>query len=149
ELDRRANRLAHRLIARGARPDHLIAICLDPSVDLIVGLMAIWKAGCAYVPLDPSYPKDRLSFIGQDAGARLILTQPSLSAELPFTAEAIVLVGGRDEILDGSADRSPRIRMSPDGLANVLYTSGSTGQPKGVMGTHRGIINRFEWMWRV
>ncbi len=147
ELDRRANRLAHRLRDLGVGPDVVVGVAAERSLELVVGLLAVLKAGGAYLPLDPSYPADRLAFMIEDARLPLLLTQQRLRDALPAgSAQVLVLdaanVGG---LGTGSAGR-PASRVQPENLAYVIYTSGSTGRPKGSTLAHRGIVNRLRWM---
>jgi amino acid adenylation domain-containing protein len=143
DLDRAANRLAHHLRARGAGPGTPIASCVERSVDAVVGLLAIWKCGAAYVPLDPTYPRDRLGFVLEDSGARLLLTQDRLLALLPARRpETIVL----DQApLDGLPADRPAGRASLADLGYVIYTSGSTGKPKGVAMSQGALANLVRW----
>ncbi len=148
ELDRRAARLALSLSRLGVGPEVRVGICAERSPDLVVGLLAILKAGGAYVPLDPDYPGERLAFMIEDAGAPVLLVQKELIARLPEAAEARVvpLVGGDWQAArKGEGEDAPPV-VDPDSLAYVIYTSGSSGRPKGVMNTHRGIVNRLLWM---
>ena len=142
ELDERANRLARHLIAAGVRPDSHVAVGLDRSIDLIVALLGILKAGGAYVPLDPSLPEERLSFMLADSGAEVLVTQEQIRRLLPpFDGRIVSLDGDRAEI-DAADPGEPGVAVEGDNLAYVIYTSGSTGAPKGVLNTHRGIVNR-------
>ncbi|MBB4129220.1 amino acid adenylation domain-containing protein [Xanthomonas translucens] len=146
ELNRRANQVAQRLIGLGLRPDDRVAICVERSVSMIVGLLGILKAGAAYVPLDPSYPADRLSYMLEDSRPKALLTQAQVYAGLPLlqAARAPVLVLD-DGSLDALDARDPTIAgLTSRHLAYVIYTSGSTGQPKGVMIEHRSPVN----FWR-
>jgi non-ribosomal peptide synthetase component F len=145
ELDQRANRLAHHLLALGARADESIAVVLERSVELVVTLLAIMKSGAAYLPLDPAYPPGRTTAIVANARCRLAISlgdAPQLEA-----AGLIVvsLVAAREAIAARSSER-PAVTIMPGQLAYVIYTSGSTGQPKGVMNTHGGLQNRLAWM---
>ncbi|WP_162258767.1 amino acid adenylation domain-containing protein [Lysobacter sp. Root983] len=151
ELDARANRLAHELIAQGVGPDARVAICVERSVEMVVGLLGILKAGGAYVPLDPDYPPERLAFMLQDSAPSLLLTQSSLADRLPAHAVATLCLD------DAAAPWAARPAHRPDPqalglgsrhLAYMIYTSGSTGQPKGVMNEHRGVVNRLLWAQR-
>ncbi|HUM03005.1 MAG TPA: MupA/Atu3671 family FMN-dependent luciferase-like monooxygenase [Thermoanaerobaculia bacterium] len=143
ELDSRANRLAAHLQKLGVGPEELVGICLDRSLDLIVGLLGVLKAGGAYVPLDPEYPWERLTVMLEDARPRVLLTQERLRARLPSTsAHVLCLDSGWEEIAREPAGPVSR-RLSPENLAYVLFTSGSTGRPKGVMVTHRNVVNFF------
>ncbi len=143
ELDRRANQLAGILITRGARPDGIIAVLAERSLDLVVGLFAIHKAGAAYLPIDPSLPEQRIHYMLEDSGASLLLTTASLQTIGPEETPRLLLDDPATFELDGVNQR-PEIR--PEHLAYVIYTSGSTGLPKGVMIEHRAIVNRLLWM---
>ena len=147
ELDRRANRLAHRLKAMGVGPDVLVAICMRGSPEMIVGLVAILKAGGAYVPLDPEYPADRLAFMLADASPAVLLTQRELLAKLPFHFAAALCLDQQADWneIDKYSENSPGVVVGPSNLAYVIYTSGSTGTPKGAMNTHGGFRNHLLW----
>lgn len=148
QLNERANRLAHYLRAAGVRPETRVGICLERSLDLMVGLLGILKAAGAYVPLDPAYPKQRLAWMLQDARAELLLTQSRLVETLPaHGARTICLDAGWEPIARHEAS-DPDWPATSDQAAYIIYTSGSTGTPKGVIGLHRGAVNRFEWMWQ-
>ncbi|HET9185583.1 MAG TPA: amino acid adenylation domain-containing protein, partial [Solirubrobacterales bacterium] len=140
ELDRRANRLAHHLLQPGAGLEEPVGIFLDRSHELVEAILAVLKTGAAYVPLDPEYPRERLAFMLADTGARLVVTEERLRPLLPPGVEALCLDERADAIAAESGERPAR-RGLPEGTACVVYTSGSTGQPKGVMLTHRGIVN--------
>ncbi|EPJ2935494.1 pyoverdine non-ribosomal peptide synthetase PvdD, partial [Pseudomonas aeruginosa] len=132
ELNARANRLAHCLIARGVGADVPVGLALERSLDMLVGLLAILKAGGAYLPLDPAAPEERLAHILDDSGVRLLLTQGHLLERLPRQAGVEVLaIDGL--VLDGYAESDPLPTLSADNLAYVIYTSGSTGKPKGTL----------------
>ena len=157
ELDARANRLARRLRRLGVRVDEPVAICAERSPALVVGLLAILKAGGAYLPLDPSYPSERLAFMIEDGLGGL--AKPVLLAQVDLLAASVAGAGARLVDLDsppaGPAGDADDALLAPldggagaDNLAYVIYTSGSTGRPKGVMSTHRGIVNRIAWMQR-
>ncbi|MFF2129513.1 amino acid adenylation domain-containing protein, partial [Streptomyces olivochromogenes] len=132
ELDEAANRLAHALRAQGAGADTLVGLCTERGVDMAVGLLGILKAGAAYVPLDPAFPSDRLAYMRQDAGVRLIVTHAS-TRDL-FTATDAALVD-LDALSEWPHD-APDVTIAPGNLAYVIYTSGSTGNPKGVAVEH-------------
>ncbi len=141
ELDQRANQLARRLMKMGVGPDVAVGVCMERSPQLIVGLLGILKAGGAYLPLDPAYPKERLSFMVADAGLKIILSQQSLSAGLPAAdAQVVCLDSEWDSISQEKADHVVSA-VKPENLAYVIYTSGSTGRPKGVLLEHRGLCN--------
>ncbi|MDY1050954.1 pyoverdine non-ribosomal peptide synthetase PvdD [Pseudomonas aeruginosa] len=142
ELNARANRLAHCLIARGVGADVPVGLALERSLDMLVGLLAILKAGGAYLPLDPAAPEERLAHILDDSGVRLLLTQGHLRERLPRQAGVEVLaIDGL--VLDGYAESDPLTTLSADNLAYVIYTSGSTGKPKGTLLTHRNALRLF------
>ncbi|MFX0288141.1 pyoverdine non-ribosomal peptide synthetase PvdD [Pseudomonas aeruginosa] len=142
ELNARANRLAHCLIARGVGADVPVGLALERSLDMLVGLLAILKAGGAYLPLDPAAPEERLAHILDDSGVRLLLTQRHLLERLPRQAGVEVLaIDGL--VLDGYAESDPLPTLSADNLAYVIYTSGSTGKPKGTLLTHRNALRLF------
>ncbi|HEX7241408.1 MAG TPA: amino acid adenylation domain-containing protein, partial [Longimicrobiaceae bacterium] len=132
ELDERAARAARRLGERGAAPGTTVAVCVERGPQVLVALLAVWKAGCVYLPLDPAYPAERLSLMLRDSGARLVLTEPGLAASLPELGGEVVLVdGGTGNGVAGSGGP-----CSPRDLAYLIYTSGSTGTPKAVMVEH-------------
>ncbi len=153
-LDRRADRLAHRLSALGIGPQSLVGVCLHRGPQLVIALLAVWKAGAAYVPMDPDHPAERLSWTLADTGAPLVVTDSAAAPALP------PLGGTRLLVLDGTADRddgpaaaSAGPPVLPGGPAEaarrpayVLHTSGSTGRPKGVVVPHGGIANRVRWL---
>ncbi|HEX6289883.1 MAG TPA: amino acid adenylation domain-containing protein, partial [Herpetosiphonaceae bacterium] len=137
ELNRRANQVAHRLRSLGAGPDARVAICMERSPELIVGLLGILKAGGAYVPLDPAYPAARLAWMLEDARASLVLTQPNLRALLPAPSVHVECFDATWSAIDGECGLNLSSDVTPDNLAYIIYTSGSTGTPKGVMVEHR------------
>lgn len=139
DLNARANQLAHYLRERGVKGDTRVAACLHRSPDLIVALLAILKAGGAYVPLDPAYPQQRLEFMMADSGAPLMLTQTKLASNLPISESIICIDALGEELVKQSQENQPSI-VGADNLAYVMYTSGSTGQPKGVTVTHRNVV---------
>ncbi|UVK49252.1 amino acid adenylation domain-containing protein (plasmid) [Mesorhizobium sp. AR07] len=152
ELNARANRLAHHLIALGVKPDQPVAICLERSPAMVVGLLAILKAGGAYLPLDPAYPCARLRQVLGDAAPRLLLCDAAGRAALGAEALADVSVVDLETATPAWAelpacDPEPRaLGLTSRHLAYVIYTSGSTGTPKGAQNEHRAIINRLIWM---
>jgi amino acid adenylation domain-containing protein len=147
ELDRRAGALANRLRSLGVGPEAVVGIAAERSLELVIGLLAILKAGGAYLPLDPTYPADRLAFMLADARMRVLLVQPHLAASFPSEGLQTISLGLGPEVgLDLPDACSPAGQSDPAQLAYVLYTSGSTGRPKAVMNTHRGIVNRLIWM---
>lgn len=143
ELNERANRLAHLLQARGVGPDSVVGLCLYRSLEMMIGLMAIVKAGGAYMPISPEYPSDRIRYMLEDSGAKLVLTQSALLGGLQVDAELIALEDPRH--YSGSKE-NPTRETGPKNLAYIIYTSGSTGRPKGAMIEHHSIVNRIHWM---
>ncbi|HWI60682.1 MAG TPA: amino acid adenylation domain-containing protein, partial [Symbiobacteriaceae bacterium] len=133
ELNRRAGALARRLAELGVRRGDRVGVCLERSPDLPVALLGVWKAGAAYVAMDPAYPDDRLNFMLADSGARVVITRRDLCGQILRV----------EEVPDREPPPSPA--WSPDDLAYVIYTSGSTGQPKGVEIAHRGLLNLIFW----
>ena len=143
ELNARANRLAHRLIALGVRPDQRIALCVERSLAMVVGLMAILKAGGAYVPLDPENTGERLAFMLADAAPVLVLADTAGRRALGAALQGHTVLDPRD--IYGEADNNPDVvGLRPSHLAYVIYTSGSTGQPKGVMVEHAQVVRLFD-----
>ena len=145
ELNARANQLAHELRGKGVGADRLVGICVERSVDMVVGLLAIVKAGAAYLPLDPLLPPERLGYMIADSGATLVVTQESLRATLPAFSGSVVLLD------DKSWRSNPRdnvaVAVQAEHLAYVIYTSGSTGKPKGVE-VPRGALTNLLWSMR-
>jgi amino acid adenylation domain-containing protein len=140
ELNRRANRLAHDLVRRGVGPESLVGICIEPSFDLIVSVLAVLKAGAAFVPLDPAYPADRLAFMVEDSRTGLVLTHSDLLDRLPGVG--VCLCVDRDgAAFAGARDANLAVPVDAANLAYVIYTSGSTGRPKGVLLQHGGLCN--------
>ncbi|MBN5586957.1 amino acid adenylation domain-containing protein [Pseudomonas aeruginosa] len=139
ELNARANRLAHCLIARGVGPDVLVGIAVERSLDMVVGLLAILKAGGAYVPLDPTYPQDRLRHMLEDSAVGLLLSQEHLLPGLPLHEGLEVLSIDRLEWDASVSTDDPVVNLRPENLAYVIYTSGSTGKPKGVAISHAAL----------
>ncbi|UCE20065.1 MAG: amino acid adenylation domain-containing protein [Gemmatimonadota bacterium] len=144
ELNARANQLAHYLQTHGVAPEVLVGICLEPSLDMVVGMLGILKAGGAYVPLDPAYPKERLTFMLSDSGASILLTHKTLSDNLPeHHARSIFLDSDLIRISQEEMG-NPVCGATAWNLAYLIYTSGTTGLPKGVLIEHRGLCNLVE-----
>ncbi|HTO75944.1 MAG TPA: amino acid adenylation domain-containing protein, partial [Thermoanaerobaculia bacterium] len=139
QLNERANRLAWHLIERGVGPETLVGLCVERSPEMVVGLLGILKAGAAYLPLDPGYPRERLRFMVDDAGANLVLTQHRLAHSLPQSLQLLRLDADWPDIAPNKPVNPPST-SSPDNLAYVIYTSGSTGSPKGVAIRHRSVV---------
>jgi amino acid adenylation domain-containing protein len=143
QLNARANQLAHYLQTLGVGPETLVGVCMDRSSEMVVALLGVLKAGGAYLPLDPSYPRERLSFMLADAQAQLLLTQESLLHGLPKYEGKIVCLELDWELIASFPPDAPESRIDGDNLAYIVYTSGSTGQPKGVMVTHANVTRLF------
>lgn len=140
ELNRRANQLAHHLQKLGVEPEVQVGICVERSLEMVIGLLGILKAGGAYVPIDPSYPPSRQAFILKDAQIRVLLSQQDVVTKLP-EHQAQVICLDSDWITSQESTKNPDHRsLTPDNLAYIIYTSGSTGQPKGVLITHTNVV---------
>ncbi|MHC5857710.1 non-ribosomal peptide synthetase [Nostoc sp.] len=148
QLNQRVNQLAHYLQKQGVIKETLVAICLERSPEMVVGILAVLKVGGAYIPLDPSYPIERLGFMLSDSQASVLITRQEILEKLPASsAKTVCLDIHKNEI----AEESEENFISPskaDNLAYIIYTSGSTGTPKGVLGTHRGTVNGLHWLWK-
>ncbi|WP_315790951.1 amino acid adenylation domain-containing protein [Fischerella sp. JS2] len=152
QLNQQVNQLAHYLRKQGVTKETLVAICLD-DLEMVVGILAILKAGGAYIPLDPSYPIERLSFMLSDSQASLVISHSSLAngfRQMTFDQEQVRLIylDNEWEIINQESQENPVSISSGDHLAYIIYTSGSTGTPKGVLGTHRGTVNGLYWLWK-
>ncbi|KAK9718411.1 hypothetical protein K7432_005516 [Basidiobolus ranarum] len=143
ELNKRANRFAHHLIEIGVKPDDIVPICLEKSINMIVTILAVLKAGAAYVPLDPEYPMERVSFIAKDTKARISITTSNLEEVFSQCSELQLVVIDREETSIGQQPATnPEIpSLKSSNLCYLIFTSGSTGTPKGVMLEHRGVVN--------
>ena len=143
ELNRKANQLAHYLITQGVQPETRVGICLQRSLDLLVCVLGILKAGGCYIPLDPNYPDDRLQFMLQDSSATLLITQTDLLDRLPATNHLNLCIDADWPRISACSDKNLPAQSQPQHLAYVIYTSGSTGKPKGVMVAHHNLINAY------
>lgn len=159
ELDQRSNQLAHYMLSSGLKPGSFIAVALERSNEMVISLLAILKSGCTYIPLDPTYPANRIEMIFEDANVKGLITNSSLSESIP-KCESVILIdtminaengfhpdiklhGKKNiSILDESiSNKTPDIKIRPEDLAYVIFTSGSTGRPKGVMISHKSLLN--------
>ncbi|MTD22352.1 amino acid adenylation domain-containing protein, partial [Pseudomonas sp. CCM 7891] len=151
ELNRLANQVAHRLLAQGIRADDRVAICVERSLEMVAGLIGILKAGAGYVPLDPAYPAERLTYMLEDSAPKALLTQRSLHPRFPELTVPLLLLDGDAREASGISHQpvtNPDLAangLSQDNLAYVIYTSGSTGQPKGVAMAHGPLVNLMQW----
>ncbi|MEG3938617.1 amino acid adenylation domain-containing protein [Microcoleus sp. S36b_A3] len=145
ELNSRSNQLAHYLQQLGVGPDVLVAICMERSLEIAIAVLGILKTGAAYVPIDPAYPKERLTFMLADTKTPVILTQSHLVSGLPeHQARTVCLDANWQEIANYSTE-NPASTVSPENLTYTIYTSGSTGKPKGVLLPHRALVNLIAW----
>ena len=145
ELEARANRLAHRLVRMGVEPDARVAVSMERSIDLVVSVLAVLKAGGCYVPVDPSYPADRVAYMLEDSGARVVLTTTASAARLPAARAALLRVDAERAALAAEPAQAPRVEVDPENLLYVIYTSGSTGRPKGAALPHRALWTLLRW----
>ncbi|MCY7848243.1 lichenysin non-ribosomal peptide synthetase LicA [Bacillus haynesii] len=145
ELNARANRLARLLIKKGARPEQRIGIMVKPSLEMAAGVLAILKAGAAYVPIDPGYPAERIGYVLKDSGAELLLTQTNIAVPEEFSGETLLLDSILSEEITNDDEVNPQADTQPNNLAYLIYTSGTTGQPKGVMVEHQSLVNLCCW----
>ncbi|MCB0087815.1 MAG: AMP-binding protein, partial [Caldilineaceae bacterium] len=145
QLNARANQLAHYLQSLGVGPEVLVGVCVERSVEMVIGMLAILKAGGAYLPLDPSYPSERVQFMLANAQPKLLLTQTDLNLNLPTDFTAILDLNKTLATVATIDSHNPQVNVTPTNLAYVLYTSGSTGQPKGVAIQHHGPMALVNW----
>lgn len=146
ELDHRSNQLANHLLAAGLAPETPVAICIDRSLEMMVGLLGIMKAGGAYVPIDPAYPALRIGYLLEDVNANWLLTTAAHREKLsPLHAGNMLLLDADWPAISEAPDSAPSYRPRPDNLVYIIHTSGSTGRPKGVMNQHNGPMNRLLW----
>ncbi|PSK89557.1 hybrid non-ribosomal peptide synthetase/type I polyketide synthase [Taibaiella chishuiensis] len=138
ELDSRANQLSHYLRGRGVQADSLVGICTERGFAMVIAILGVWKAGGAYIPIDPAYPGDRVAFILEDSGAQLVLSTTVASTHLGSVSGLVLL---DDEAIDREPVTAPDTAPDPADLSYIIYTSGSTGKPKGAMIEHRGMLN--------
>ncbi|OQY27012.1 MAG: hypothetical protein B6244_11795 [Candidatus Cloacimonetes bacterium 4572_55] len=148
ELNSKANQLAHYLATLEVSAETLVGICIERSLSMVIGLLGILKAGGAYVPLDPNYPQERLQFMLEDAAAPVLLSKNSMLERLPASTAKVARLDSEWEQIAGYSQENPVRKNDANSLAYVIYTSGSTGKPKGVLCTHKGMINRLNWMWK-
>ena len=145
ELNQRANQLAHYLQKLGVKPEVFVGICVERSIEMLVGLLGILKAGGAYVPLDSTYPKERLAFMLEDARAPVLLTQQRLLEIIPSHSGKVVCLDTNWQEISKQISENSVSNVCADNLAYVIYTSGSTGKPKGTLIHHRGLVNYLTW----
>ena len=141
QLDKRANQLARHLIKVGVTPGSLVGIAVDRSLDLLVGLLGIWKAGAAYLPIDAAYPPDRIGFIMEETSLATLLTHSKFIANLPIFDTRLICLDRDWMLIECEPESSPAVGLNSASVAYTIYTSGSTGKPKGVEVTHRNVVN--------
>ena len=149
ELNRRANQLAHKLKKLGVGPDVLVGLYLERSLETMVAVLSVLKAGGAYMPLDTAYPQDRLGFMLADANPRVVVTQQKLLKRIPDQKSPILCIDSKSESVAAESSENPKLESVPGNLAYVIYTSGSTGKPKGVAMTRLALVNLITWQGRV
>jgi len=145
QLNEKVNQLASLLRGEGVGPGQMVALMVERSFAMIIGILATIKAGAAYLPISPDNPPDRIDYLLRDGEVKVLLVHQKTAGRVPFTGLTINL--DDPEIYSGST-QNPVIHNAPNDLAYVIYTSGSTGKPKGVMIEHRSVINRLHWMQR-
>ena len=145
ELNNRSNQLARHLQTLGVSAEVFVGICAERSVEMIVGILGILKAGGTYIPLDPAYPKDRVEYMLEDSQASVLLTQQKLVGELSQHQAKVVCLDSDWEIIAKQSKENPTSSVKPNNLAYVIYTSGSTGKPKGVAIEHRNTVAFLFW----
>ncbi|MGZ6503233.1 MAG: non-ribosomal peptide synthetase, partial [Tumebacillaceae bacterium] len=147
ELNEQANRLAHYLQKQQVGPEVLVGVCMERSLEMVISLYGILKAGGAFVPIDPSYPSDRLSYLLEDSQIQVLLTQEKWVDTLPnVSSVSIICLDLAEELLADESTENLPTAATVEHAAYMIYTSGSTGKPKGVLNTHKGIVNRLLWM---
>ncbi|MUG94902.1 amino acid adenylation domain-containing protein [Scytonema sp. UIC 10036] len=149
ELNNRANRLARYLHQLGVKPDVMVGICMERSIEMVVGLLAIMKAGGAYMPLDPAYPKERLAFTLADSQVSVLLAHPHLVNDLPPNSAQLVCIDTDSTAFADYSAENVVSNVNPENLAYVIYTSGSTGKPKGVQIPHGAVVNFLSTMRQI
>ncbi|MBD0388288.1 MAG: AMP-binding protein, partial [Nostoc sp. C3-bin3] len=145
QLNAHANQLAHYLQQLGVKPEVPVGICVERSLEMIIGLFGILKAGGAYLPIEPTYPLERLAFILKDAQTPVLLTQQHLAANLPTDATQIICLDTDWQIINQQPTHNPVSDITTLNLAYIIYTSGSTGKPKGTLIHHQGLVNYLSW----
>jgi amino acid adenylation domain-containing protein/non-ribosomal peptide synthase protein (TIGR01720 family) len=146
ELNQRANQLAHYLQQLGVKPEVLVGLCIERSLEMVIGILGILKAGGTYVPLDPAYPQERLAFMLEDAQVPILLTQAHLLKELPQHPAKVSCLDTDWNVCAHQSQENPVSGVTAENSIYAIYTSGSTGKPKGVINTHFGLSNRLLWM---
>ncbi len=146
ELNKRSNQLANYLNRLGVYPETLVGLCVERSIEMVVGILGILKAGGAYIPIDISYPQSRIEFMISNSNAKILITQKSIAVSLPENISKVVLIDEDWKQISNESSANFDSKVTLDNLAYVIYTSGSTGLPKGAMITHRSLSNHMLWM---
>jgi amino acid adenylation domain-containing protein len=146
ELNERVNQLAHFLISLRVLKEEPVAICMNRSLEMVIALYAVLKAGGAYLPLEPDFPDQRLDYMTRNAGAKIVLTHSRFHEKFDQKNLQVIFIDQQNKALDALSKDNLHLEIQPEQLAYIIYTSGSTGNPKGVMNEHRGIMNRLIWM---
>jgi non-ribosomal peptide synthetase component F len=147
ELNEKANQIARHLISLGAKGGDVVGICLDRSVEMIISVFGVLKAGCCYLPMDPSFPDDRLNFMFEDSEARVLITQKLLRNRfLQVADKPIILIDADKKKINKNSTEKPDIKLNSQTPIYTIYTSGSTGRPKGVKAYHKAVVNLIESM---
>ena len=141
QLDRQANQLARHLIKVGVTPGSLVGVSMERSLEMLTALLGIWKAGAGYLPLDPAYPRDRISYILEETATPVLITQSKLVPRLPVIDTRLVCLDRDRVLIAREPETNPNVRTSPENVAYTIFTSGSTGKPKGVEVTHANVVN--------
>ena len=150
ELDNQANQLANYLGSLGVIPGDTVGICMERSADMLISVMGVLKAGCCYLPMDPSFPDDRIQYMYEDSGAKILLSQSSLNEKFHrFTKTQIVLADSDRSKISKYGSGKPPLNATSESIAYIIYTSGSTGKPKGVKVHHRAVVNLIDSMSKV
>ncbi len=144
ELNERANQLAHFLIQKGVQNESFVGISLERSIEMIIGVLGILKSGGTYIPIDPSYPNERIHYMLMDSKLRILITQQHLEKSFNHFHTDTILIDSDSTIIQSFSTINPSANLKPDNLAYVLYTSGSTGNPKGVMVSHRSVLHAYQ-----
>ncbi len=150
ELENESNQLANYLVNQGVESEDIIGVCLERSIEMVVSVLGVLKAGCGYLPMDPSFPDERIKYMYEDSKARVLITQSSLKEKfVKLTSTSLVLIDSdKDKIIKKSVEK-PVLNINPQSLSYIIYTSGSTGKPKGVMVRHESVVNLIESMSKV
>ncbi len=141
ELNKRSNQLANYLLKEGLQREQIVAVCLERSIDSIICIFAIWKAGAVYLPLDPNYPANRLSYMLEDSNAQILITSSEIANELNHEGNSIIVLGEKQGEIEKEESNNPKLDVCAENVAYMIYTSGSTGKPKGVMVQHQSALN--------